>query len=146
MRVSKNEEIAAEGGESIGARLRALRRQHGDLTQLQVAKGIRCAPRSYQNWEADETEPSRKHLEGLARFFRTTPDFIRYGTAQPPVGNAAELAGMNAKLDRILDLLSGLVSPEELREVLDPDRPASSPGGSRFPRSAPVADRHTARQ
>lgn len=90
--------------QSLGERLAQARRElgvreHRDVTQLDVARAIGATGASVSEWEADKKAPREDALLKLARYFKVSPAYLRYGVVQPgpttptPADNAAFLNG-----------------------------------------------------
>jgi transcriptional regulator with XRE-family HTH domain len=66
--------------ETIGARVRRLRRMSTDLNQAELARAIEVDPATMNQIERDKRKPSRETIERLARRLNTTTDYLMNGT------------------------------------------------------------------
>lgn len=75
---------------SLSKRLRVARWEV-DLTQVEVATALGCAPRTVASWERGHTEPSASALEALSRLFGVSVDVLLRGEPWTGAGLAPTL-------------------------------------------------------
>lgn len=85
----------------MGARIKELRAIHG-FKQQYIADQIDVDKRTYQMWQAGQTEPNQEHLEKLAALFGVTPTFILRGETPDPLSSRSD------QLDQIEAMLRAL--------------------------------------
>lgn len=116
----------------IGERITALRATRGSPPQEVVAQRIGVAYRSYQAWEAGDTKPSWRNLTKLARYYKTSEEFILMGDAlesEPEVSQLdrieVALGSLSHHLEKVERRLNEIatreeVSDEKLMDALGP--------------------------
>lgn len=91
--------------QTLGWRIAQQRREKAardgrDITQADLAEAVGASPTSVSEWEADKKAPREDALEKLAKYFKVTPAYLRYGvpiqpgpTNPTPADNAAFING-----------------------------------------------------
>jgi len=136
----------------MGARIKELRASRG-LKQQFIADHCGVTLRTFQMWQAGDTEPRQEQLEKLADILETTPRFILRGET-PDLsleGRGSQLDRIEQKLDTILGYWQGanvdsvqqaiaylnqIVQAAEKVGLRDEQRPASTGRSRRPPRAA----------
>lgn len=100
--MSKSQLTAAQ---QFGLRLAQERRHKAfldarDLGQKDVAKAVGVSESTLSRWEAGETMPREEAMLKLARYFKVTPAWLRYGTEPREAGPRPQLAADTRRADK----------------------------------------------
>lgn len=100
----------------------------GNPPQVEVARRIGCAPRSYQNWELGTSTPSWRYAELLGAYFGVSPEYVLHGVSgnmPHPAEDQLTLAEIHSKLDEILRALNSLGARDHPAEDPEPVPPGA---------------------
>ena len=100
----------ADRAHRIAERMRYHRRRAG-MSQEDTAHALGVTTRTYARWERGETLGHLARIDEIARVLDTTPDEL---VPEEPVTDAT----LEAKVDRVLELLEGLYGNAGAREAL----------------------------
>lgn len=104
---------------AMGKRIRKLRKSHA-LNQAELAQKVGVDVAGVSAWETGKRPPGPKNLKGLTDFFGVSPQHILRGDTLDLSTAAEQLDRIEAKLDRLSQLLSpGLEAAEAAREIAD---------------------------
>ena len=92
--------------------------QRNGVTQQQLYKAMGVWPSAVARWIKGEVRPSDEHIEGMAKLFGVTPQFIDWGTDQLMDGaglTKTKYQQLNAKDKRVIDTLFSALSEKEVK-------------------------------
>lgn len=114
----------------IGERISALRKSKGNPPQEIVAQKLDVSNRAYQSWEAGDSKPSWRNLTKIAKFYKTSEEFILVGDEPEVPAEPTQLDRIELQLAVILGVLEKQVGADVLEAVRQDMQRAQPPGAS----------------